>query len=140
MNTRREFISGIGAVGGAVLIGQQVLAQKPADPPIEPPTGKNPAELPPDHVGEYTLPPLPYATDALEPHIDKLTMEIHHDKHHAGYVKGLNDALKGLADARNSKSYGAIQGLSRQLAFHAGGYFNHIVFWNNMAPAGKGGG
>lgn len=140
MTTRREFISGIGAVGGAVLIGQQVLAQKPTDPATPPSPVPPPADMPPDRVGEYTLPPLPYATDALEPHIDKLTMEIHHGKHHAAYVKGLNDALKGLADARNSNNFASVQGLSRQLAFHAGGYFNHLVFWNNMAPAGKGGG
>lgn len=137
MTTRREFISGIGAMGGAVLLAQQGLAQNPGQPPEPVPP---PADMPPEHVGEYTLPPLPYATDALEPYIDKLTMEIHHGKHHAGYVKGLNEALKGMADARNSGNFDAMQALSRKLAFNAGGYFNHNVFWKNMAPAGKGGG
>jgi Fe-Mn family superoxide dismutase len=90
--------------------------------------------------GEYKLPPLPYDANALEPHIDGQTMSIHHGKHHQAYTDGLNKALAALAAARDAGDFGNIQQLSRLLAFHAGGYFNHIVFWNNMAPAGRGGG
>jgi len=134
MSTRREFLEGVGALGGAILLTGAAQIASADDKPATPAAPAAPAG------GEYTLPPLPYAYDALEPHIDKMTMEIHHDKHHAAYVTGLNAALKALAAARESGDFAAIQGVSRQLSFHAGGYYNHLIFWNNMAPAGKGGG
>jgi Fe-Mn family superoxide dismutase len=84
----------------------------------------------------FELPPLPYTYDALEPAIDARTMKIHHDLHHAAYVKGLNAALSNLNAARASGDMSAIQALSRQLAFHGGGHYNHTVFWANMAPTG----
>ncbi len=128
MATRREFIGGVSALGGwALLGGGPAWAGGPDGGGFNAPV-------------EYELAPLPYAYDALEPHIDKETMTIHHSKHHAGYVKGLNAALQALAAARESGDYGNVQQLSRLLAFHAGGYFNHNVFWANLAPAGKGGG
>lgn len=86
------------------------------------------------------LPPLPYAYEALEPHIDAKTMQIHHDLHHKAYVDGLNKALEGLAKARETGDFAAVQQLSRLVAFHGGGHSNHTIFWNNMAAAGKGGG
>jgi len=128
MTNRREFLASATAVGTAALFPYGLSSTFAAD--------GDGLTAP----AEYELPPLPYAADALEPHIDKETMTIHHDKHHAGYVKGLNSAIKGLETARASGDYANIQQLSRLLAFHAGGHFNHIVFWNNMAPAGKGGG
>ena len=88
-------------------------------------------------IGEpapYTLPPLPYAYDALEPNIDKQTMTLHHDKHHAGYVRGLNATLKKLDAARQAGDFGAIKHLSRDLAFHGSGHLLHTIFWNNMSP------
>jgi superoxide dismutase, Fe-Mn family len=90
--------------------------------------------------GEHTLPPLPYAYDALEPFIDEQTMRIHHDKHHAGYVKGLNAAEAALAKARETKDFDLIQHWSRKAAFNGGGHFLHSMFWSVMAPPGKGGG
>ncbi|MBK7405070.1 MAG: superoxide dismutase [Phycisphaerales bacterium] len=90
--------------------------------------------------GEYTLPPLPYDYAALEPHIDAQTMQIHHDKHHAGYVKGLNNALAKLAEARQAGDAGLIAHWSKQLSFHGSGHVNHTLFWLGMAPSGKGGG
>ena len=90
--------------------------------------------------GEYTLPALPYAYDALEPHIDEQTMRIHHDKHHAGYVKGLNAALAALAQAREAGDAGLLQHWTRQVSFHGSGHVNHTLFWLGMAPAGRGGG
>jgi Fe-Mn family superoxide dismutase len=92
----------------------------------------------------YSVPPLPYAYDALEPHIDKLTMEIHHDKHHQAYVDKVNAALAGtpLADA-------AIEDVLRDLGHvpedkrtavrnNGGGHYNHSLFWESMSPAGGG--
>ena len=93
------------------------------------------------NTGEYTLPDLPYGYDALAPAIDVITMTIHHTKHHAGYVKGLNNAIKQLGMIRDgSGDAGMIQHWQRQLSFHGGGHINHTMFWTGMAPAGSGGG
>jgi Fe-Mn family superoxide dismutase len=89
--------------------------------------------------GEYVLPPLPYAPDALEAAIDAQTMQLHHQMHHAAYVKNLNAALKKLAEARQSGDYAGVQALSKSVAFNGGGHTLHTLFWSNMAPAGKGG-
>ena len=91
-------------------------------------------------ANEYVLPPLPYAYNALEPSIDEQTMKLHHDMHHAGYVRGLNKALADLASARSSGDHGAIKAVSRDLAFNGSGHILHSLFWSNMAPAGNGGG
>ncbi len=139
MSTRREFLGEMTALGGITAMAGLSLLPDTLGPAIAlagEPAGTN-GEPPP---AEYTLPPLPYDYKALEPHIDEQTMRIHHDLHHAGYTKGLNAALAKLAEIRSTGDFSNIQQLSRLLAFHAGGYFNHIVFWNNMAPAGKGGG
>jgi superoxide dismutase, Fe-Mn family len=92
----------------------------------------------------YSVPPLPYAYDALEPHIDKATMEFHHDKHHQAYVDKVNAALEGtpLADA-------AIEDLLADLSQvpedkrgavknNGGGHYNHSLFWESMSPTGGG--
>ena len=89
--------------------------------------------------GEYVLPPLPYDYAALEPYIDEQTMRLHHDIHHAGYVKGLNAALKGLEEMRAGvRPPSEVGDLTRRLSFHGSGHFLHVVFWNSMAPPGKG--
>jgi len=88
----------------------------------------------------HELPPLPYDYNALEPHIDEQTMRVHHDKHHAAYVKGLNAAEESLEAARQAGDFKAVQQLSRLVAFHGGGHSNHTIFWQNMAPPSKGGG
>ena len=90
--------------------------------------------------GEYVLPPLPYDYDALEPHIDARTMQIHHDKHHAGYVKGLNASLQKLEQARHSGDFDHVRALSTDVSFNGGGHALHTLFWTNMAPKGNGGG
>jgi len=85
--------------------------------------------------GEYVLPELPYAQDALEPHIDAETMRLHHTIHHASYVRGLNAALAGLAEVRaGDRPPGDVQALSRNLAFHGSGHLLHVVFWSCMGP------
>ena len=84
----------------------------------------------------YDLPDLPYDYAALAPHISGEIMELHHSKHHATYVKGVNTALEQLEEARNSDSFGNINKLEKDLAFHLGGHINHSVFWPNMSPDG----
>ena len=83
----------------------------------------------------YELPDLPYAYDALEPHISAEIMELHHTKHHANYVKGANAALEALEAERNGEADAdKIRALSKNLAFNLGGHTNHSIFWKNMAP------
>lgn len=84
----------------------------------------------------FELPPLKYATDALEPHIDARTMEIHHDKHHAGYTSKLNDALEGT-DMEGKNIENILTNLdmeNKAVRNNGGGYFNHNLFWEIMAP------
>lgn len=92
----------------------------------------------------HVLPPLPYKYDALEPHIDAQTMELHHSKHHAAYVKGLIEAEAALERARAAQDFSLVQHWSRRAAFNGGGHFLHSMFWESMAApgtgAGKGGG
>ena len=90
----------------------------------------------PDEI--YTLPALAYDYGALEPHISGQIMELHHDKHHAGYVKGSNTALEKLADARESDDFGAISKLQKDLAFNLSGHVLHSLFWQNLSPNGGG--
>jgi Fe-Mn family superoxide dismutase len=82
----------------------------------------------------YTLPPLPYGYGALEPLYDERTLTIHHTKHHAGYVNGLNGTLAKLEAARTSGDYSSIKALSRDLAFNGSGHVLHTLFWNSMTP------
>jgi len=87
----------------------------------------------------FELPKLPYAYDALEPHIDAKTMEIHHGKHHNGYTNNLNNAIEGTD--LNSKTIGEIcstAGLSGAARNNGGGYYNHNMFWKSMSPNGGG--
>lgn len=88
----------------------------------------------------FELPALPYASDALEPHIDKTTMEIHHGKHHQAYVDNLNKALAG-SEGENSKIEDILAGVSKYPAAvrnNGGGHFNHTLFWSVMSPNGGG--
>ena len=82
----------------------------------------------------YTLPDLPYDYSALEPHINARIMELHHDKHHATYVKGANTALDRLQEARGSQSFETISMLEKNLAFNVSGHVLHSVFWTNLTP------
>ncbi|MDQ8006522.1 MAG: superoxide dismutase [Pedobacter sp.] len=88
----------------------------------------------------FELPALAYATDALEPHIDKATMEIHHGKHHQAYVTNLNKALEGKPEANNSIE-DIVKNISKYPAAvrnNGGGHFNHALFWTVLGP-NKGG-
>ena len=90
----------------------------------------------------FSVPDLGYSFDALEPHIDAKTMEIHHDKHHAAYVTNLNKALEGVDVAGKSvedilKDIGSIPDAKRQAVInHGGGHANHSLFWELIAPGG----
>ncbi|HMC58916.1 MAG TPA: superoxide dismutase [Candidatus Solibacter sp.] len=94
----------------------------------------------------FTLPSLPYATDALEPHIDKMTMEIHHAKHHNAYITNLNKALESAPDL-GSKTVDELlanncaivpEGIRTAVRNNGGGHYNHSMFWKIMGP-GSGG-
>ncbi len=94
----------------------------------------------------HTLPALPYAHDALAPHIGADTMEIHHGKHHQGYVNNLNAALEGLGDLADMDVHELLQNLDqvpedkRQAVINnGGGHANHSLFWSIMCPSGNGG-
>jgi superoxide dismutase, Fe-Mn family len=88
----------------------------------------------------YTLDSLPYANDALEPHFDKLTMEIHHDRHHQAYVTNLNNAIAGT-EAEKLSLKELLANISKYPApvrNNGGGHFNHDLFWNILSPTGGG--
>ena len=88
---------------------------------------------------KYVLPELPYAYDALEPHISAEIMELHHSKHHQNYVNGANAALEKLEAARKDGSIAVVvTALSKDLAFNLGGHTNHSLFWENLSPNGGG--
>lgn len=84
----------------------------------------------------YTLPDLQYDYGALEPHISGKIMELHHDKHHAGYVKGANTALEMLDEAREKEDFTRLAALERALAFNLSGHVLHSLFWQNLTPKG----
>jgi len=93
----------------------------------------------------YQLPPLPYSFDALEPHIDAKTMEIHHDKHHATYVNKLNEALASHPDLQAKPVEDLLRGFDQvpepvrnAVRNHGGGHANHSLFWEVMGPGGGG--
>jgi superoxide dismutase, Fe-Mn family len=94
----------------------------------------------------FTLPPLPYAPDALEPHIDKTTMEIHHGKHHNAYVTNLNKALesapdlagKSLAELLANNCAIVPEGIRTAVRNNGGGHANHSIFWTIMGPGAGG--
>ena len=93
----------------------------------------------------HTLPPLPYPTDALEPHIDKMTMEIHHGKHHNAYVTNLNAAIEKAPELASKSVEDLVKGINSvpesvrtAVRNNAGGHLNHSMFWLIMAPKAGG--
>ncbi|MEV0351458.1 superoxide dismutase [Nonomuraea sp. NPDC050680] len=87
-------------------------------------------------MGDYTLPDMPYDYAALEPAITGEILELHHAKHHAAYVKGANDTLEKLADARDKGEFGGLVGLEKTFAFNLSGHVLHTIFWQNLSPDG----
>jgi Fe-Mn family superoxide dismutase len=89
----------------------------------------------------FELPSLPYAFEALEPHIDARTMEIHHGKHHQAYVNNLNNALKDNADAAGKSIEDILASMSKfpmAVRNNGGGHWNHSLFWQLLSPTGGG--
>jgi len=131
--SRRNMLKGLG-VGAAVLGMGSVLRAETGDgrdDPAESEVGFR--------DGSYVLPPLPYAYGALEPSIDEQTMRLHHDIHHAGYVRGANRALgklRSIATGEGDRPYS--KHWARELAFNGSGHALHVLFWNCMKPGGGG--
>jgi superoxide dismutase, Fe-Mn family len=88
----------------------------------------------------YSLPKLPYDYKALEPYISENQLTLHHTKHHQAYVTGANTIFEKFDKARKEKTDFDIKSTAKELSFHIGGYKLHNLFWQNLAPAGKGGG
>ncbi len=139
MITRRPAIKTAILAGGALStpLCNSIKAQSPA-PSAQP-------SVAPAPTGPFTLPPLPYAYDALEPNIDAATMRIHHDKHHATYVKKLNDAVAtqpalGKMDIEVIlKNLGKVhEDIRKTVRNQGGGHYNHSLFWQMMKPQGGG--
>lgn len=96
-------------------------------------------------MSNFELPDLPYDYDALEPHVDARTMEIHHDRHHAGYTRKLNDALEGHGRYENMSAEEILrdidsvpESIRTAVRNNGGGYVNHALFWEIMSPEGGG--
>ncbi len=126
---RRNFLSSAFALGALSVAGtSQVLST------IQQEQQKKDKPMP------FTLPELPYAHDALEPYIDKMTMEIHHGKHHNTYVTNLNKAAEGQDWASKSleEIFANISKMPAAVRNNGGGHYNHSHFWNWMKPGGGG--
>ena len=139
-NSRRDFIKKSAALAAGTLIASSVLDRAFAAGNTFSPHLNDVTE----GEGEFQLPPLPYATDALEPHIDKLTMEIHHGKHHKAYVDNMNKELKAL-NPKKLKGVATFENIFNRVAKlpvglrnNAGGHYNHTLFWELMKPGGGG--
>jgi Fe-Mn family superoxide dismutase len=137
MMTRRQAIKTTALASAALATLPGVIAQ-PAEPALIN-TLVSTAPQP------FTLPPLPYAYDALEPHIDARTMEIHHDKHHAAYVANLNKAVAGYPDLGKKSIEDLVKDLNSvpdkirtAVRNNGGGHYNHSLFWQMMKPGGGG--
>lgn len=87
-------------------------------------------------IDQYTFPKLPYAFNALEPYIDKQTMELHYSKHHRGYFTKFTDAIKDTPEAKLTfnELFSQVSKLSSAIRNNGGGFYNHSLFWENMSP------
>ena len=134
--TRRDAIKALGT--GVAMVGLGGLSRTYGAPAAVP-VGAGATKQP------FTLPDLPYAANALEPHIDALTMQIHHDKHHAAYIKNANKALEGhpaLEAMTAEEILGNLGGIDEPLRTtlrnNVGGHVNHSFFWTILSPTGGG--
>jgi Fe-Mn family superoxide dismutase len=128
--TRREALGGLGLGGLGIALAAATGCRGSTE-------GEPDMAVPGLQTEAYTLPPLPYKS--LEPVIDDATLALHHDKHHAGYVKGANAALAALAKARDAADFALVKHWERELAFHGCGVVLHNLYWASMAPPGAGG-
>ena len=93
-----------------------------------------------EKIKSFTLPKLPYDYNALTPYISEEQLKLHHDKHHQAYVNGANAIFEKIDKAHLENIALDIKAVTKELSFHIGGHMLHTTFWENMAPAGKGGG
>ena len=93
-----------------------------------------------EKIKTFTLPKLPYDYNALAPYISEQQLKLHHDKHHQAYVNGANAIFEKLDKARNESTDADMKAMLKELSFNIGGHLLHTTFWENMAPADKGGG
>lgn len=93
-----------------------------------------------EKVRSFTLPKLPYDYNALAPYISEEQLKLHHDKHHQKYVNDANALFVKIDESRAANTILDVKAVTKELAFNIGGHMLHSIFWENMAPAGKGGG
>ncbi len=93
-----------------------------------------------EKVRSFTLPKLPYDYNALAPYISEEQLKLHHDKHHQKYVNDANALFTKIDESRAANTILDVKAVIKELAFNVGGHMLHSIFWENMAPAGKGGG
>lgn len=93
-----------------------------------------------EKVKTFSLPKLPYDYNALAPYISEQQLKLHHDKHHQTYVNGANAGFDKLEKARKENAEVDVKAVLKELSFNIGGHILHSIFWENMAPSGKGGG
>jgi Fe-Mn family superoxide dismutase len=129
---RREFLKQVGIGSGALFLGNSLTAA------TIPPEDKKEIQTTPAAAGLHQLPELPYSFNGLEPVIDEQTLRLHHGKHHAAYVSGLNKAEQMLAEAREKGDFTLIKHWEREIAFHGSGHILHAIFWQNLSPKGGG--
>ena len=130
--TRRDLLGATAIAGGwAVLGAAAAKAQQTPPASTSPPSAAS---------GPYTLPPLPYGYADLEPYIDAQTMTLHHDVHHAGYVRNANEAVVELEQVRRAggQEISSVRTLTDKLSFNLSGHLLHSVFWTNMMKNGGG--
>jgi Fe-Mn family superoxide dismutase len=131
--SRRHFFSAAASIAAVAVTPRTVFAQAPTAAPAAAPAA----------TGPFVVPPLSYAFNAFEPHIDAKTMEIHHDKHHGAYVANLNTIAKNnpqLGTAAVTDVLGNLNALNDDIKFavrnNLGGHANHTMFWQIMGPGG----
>lgn len=130
--SRRDLLAAGGVAGGWLAVAGafgQTAAASTQDSPITESAD-----------GPYSLPPLPYGYSDLEPHLGAQTLKLHHDIHHAGYVKGANEALAALANVRRDggDAIRQVRAITDSLAFNLAGHLLHVVYWNSMSRTGGG--
>jgi Fe-Mn family superoxide dismutase len=132
-NNRRDFIKKSALLSVGALVGCKVVSETSGVS-----TGSTAGAIP--VIGGFSLSPLPYDFEALEPNIDKMTMQIHHGKHHQAYVDNLNKALVELKSTANNleEICKNISSYNTAVRNNAGGHYNHSLFWNLMSPNGGG--
>ena len=133
--TRRDILGSAAAVGGWLLLGVD-----PSDAQV-PPVGDADGDQDAGRSGgPYQLPALPYGYADLEPFIDAQTMKLHHDRHHAGYVRGANEATAALERVRRvgGQQIHTVRAVTDALAFHTSGHLLHSLFWTGMKKGGGG--